>query len=980
MRRPDFFVACALAAASVLASPLPARAQLTTGTISGRIVDAQGAAIPGVTVEAADGETGFVRTDTTDTAGTYRLAALPAGKYEVKASLQGFEPFDRTPVDVNIATTTTIDVKLAVARVSERVTVTAPTPLISTSSSSLGEVVDINRVQGLPLNGRQFANLAATVPGVGLGFHSDVSKSAQYAPQISGGNGRNVNYIVDGGDNNDDTVGGLLQMFPLEAIQEFKLVTQRFDAEYGRSNGAVLNVVTKSGTNTLHGSWFTSGRDDALNARTFTEKQQQVAKQDYSRYQYGGSVGGPIRKDKIFFFGAYEGTNQHTVQSVNTQGIFADGSGVFPVEFREQMGTTKVTANLSNAQYLAVRYGFDHNTQPNGATPVNAHSTWVTSTNDFHSLNANHNWITGPASLNEFVFQYSRFVNDIPVDAPGPSILFASFLGGTNVTAPQRTEQVKWQFRDDYSRTTGGPGISHELHVGLNVINEPRLFISTESGKYGVYSLAGPDVNGGVASVFQAGGNLSFNQPLTMYGLYTQDDWRATPRLTLNLGVRWDYVAGLPIDQGKSSNFQRLQAAGQAGQLAGYPLLSDFGKSPRGDIDNVQPRFGAVYDLRGNGRDILRGGWGIYTDFAYTASNVLMAALDGLGGGGITYQSPFSPTGLLKEDGTLFRVTDPIDSIYYLNTVDPAKPVAGEVASPRLEQPYSRQTTAGWEHAVGGATSVSVDYARVEGRDLNMRVRPNVLVNGKLALADIGVQPPNNTFRVAISKGQSLYNAMIVGVRQRMSHHVDLDASYTLAKATSSIGTAYDEVAQNIIQNIADPFNAMENAPSTRTDARHRVTISAIVEAPLGIRVAPVVFYRSALPINTIDQQDPNLDGNRNDPTALAYKFVGVNADGTPRIEETGPCTVVNCSRRAPFSQVNMRVSRSFTLGAGVHLEAIAEVFNLFNAKNPSLPVSTFRTARSGALLSNFMMPSAYAGDVGQPEQRIGQLGVRLTF
>jgi hypothetical protein len=450
----------------------------------------------------------------------------------------------------------------------------------------------------------------------------------------------------------------------------------------------------------------------------------------------------------------------------------------------------------------------------------------------------------------------------------------------------------------------------------------------------------------------------------------------------MNLGVRWDYAAGLPMDQSKSRNFQLLQAAGQAGLLSGYPLLSDFGKTPHGDTDNVQPRLGVVYDLRGNGRDIVRGGWGIYTDFAYTAANLLTAALDALGGGGITYQSapPTNPAGLLKQDGTLFRVTDPIDTIAYLNVLDPTKPVAGEVASPRLEQPYSRQTTVGWEHAVGSAASVRLDYARVEGRDLNMRVRPNVLVNGRLALADVGVQPPNNNFRVAISKGQSLYNAMIVGVRQRMSHHVDLDASYTLAKATSSIGTAYDEVAQNIIQNVADPFNAMQNAPSTRTDARHRVTISAIVEAPFGIRVAPVIFYRSALPVTTIDQQDPNLDGNRNDPTALAYNFVGVNADGTPRLEEAGPCTVINCSRRAPFSQVNMRVSRSFALGAGVHLEALAEVFNLFNAKNPSIPVSTVRTSRSGAVQANFMMPSAYAGDVGQPEQRIGQLGVRLTF
>ena len=148
--------------------------------------------------------------------------------------------------------------------------------------SSREEVVDLPRIEGLPLNGRQFANLAATVPGVGLGVHSDPSKSAQHTPQISGGNGRNINTLVDGGDNNDDTVGGLLQLFPLEAIQEFNVLTQRFDAEYGRSS-AVLNIVTKSGTNQLRGSWFTLMRDEALNAQTFSEKLRGVAKQPYRR-------------------------------------------------------------------------------------------------------------------------------------------------------------------------------------------------------------------------------------------------------------------------------------------------------------------------------------------------------------------------------------------------------------------------------------------------------------------------------------------------------------------------------------------------------------------------------------------------------------------------------------------------------------------------------------------------------------------------
>src|SRR4029079_14779790 len=282
---------CSLAAA-------PALAQQTAGNISGRILDAQGAAVPGVTVTARNPQTGFVRTDVSDGEGIYRLTSLPVGTYEITGELSGFSPYSRKDVTVNVAATTDINIELKLAGVSESVQVTAEVPMVKTTDSSVGGVVDVSKIESLPLNGRQFANLAMTIPGVGLGFHSDPTKSTQYSPQIAGGNGRNVNYQIDGGDNNDDTVGGLLQLFPLEAIQEFNFITQRYKAEYGRSNGGVMNIVTKSGTNDAHGSWFTAARDKSMNARTETEKLNNVAKQDYRRYQYGGSFGGPIQKDK----------------------------------------------------------------------------------------------------------------------------------------------------------------------------------------------------------------------------------------------------------------------------------------------------------------------------------------------------------------------------------------------------------------------------------------------------------------------------------------------------------------------------------------------------------------------------------------------------------------------------------------------------------------------------------------------------------
>ena len=239
-----------------------------------------------MTVTGRNAQTGYVRTAVTDGEGVYRLTALPIGTYDVVAELQGFSKVENKGIVLNVGQTLDVDMTLKLATVQEAITVSGETPLIETSSSSVGGVVDVGRIESLPLNGRQFANLAATIPGVGLGFHSDPTKSSQYSPQINGGNGRNVNYQIDGGDNNDDTVGGLLQLFPLEAIQEFNFVTQRFKAEYGRSNGGVMNIVTKSGTNNYHGSFFTLFRDKSLNSRTFSQEIANIEKTDYRRYQY----------------------------------------------------------------------------------------------------------------------------------------------------------------------------------------------------------------------------------------------------------------------------------------------------------------------------------------------------------------------------------------------------------------------------------------------------------------------------------------------------------------------------------------------------------------------------------------------------------------------------------------------------------------------------------------------------------------------
>jgi hypothetical protein len=958
-----------------------ASAQQTAGNIAGVVVDDQNAAVPGVTVTANNTETGLTRTVTTNDAGLYQLVALPVGTYDLVIELSGFTRVEVNGVTVNISETTDIDATLRVAGISETVTVTGAAPLISMTSSSVGQVVDIDRIERLPLNGRQFANLAATVPGVGLGFHADSTKNTQYSPQISGGNGRNINYVVDGGDNNDDTVGGLLQLYPLEAVQEFNVITQRFKAEFGRSDGAVINVVTKSGTNTMGGSWFTSLRDRSLNARTMTEEITNTVKQDYRRYQFGGSIGGPIIENTLHFFAAAERTQQDTRQAVSTLGIFPAEDGVYDTPYRENLLTGKLTMNAAARHYLALRFGRNTNSQVQGAALRVAPSGWTDSLNGYHSTNLNHNWVMGDGLFNEFVVQYATFRNEIAARSARPQLIFPNGVsGGTSTLAPQATEQHKWQFRDDVSWTaTGWKGLGHSMKAGFNWIHEPHLFTQTTAGTYGLYVMGSNDINGPVQQVLLAGGAAEVNLPLEQFGVYVQDDWRLTDRLVFNLGLRWDYAGGIAVDQDTNPNFIALQAAGSTGRFAGT-ALEDFGETPKSDKDNFQPRLGFVYDLRGDQRDVVRGGWGIYTDFSYISANALFPKIDAAGGNGTVFNA-VNPTGLRKADGTLFRASDPLSSIAALNTVNPnVPPLSGVVLSPRMEQPFSYQTNLGWEHRLDATSAVTIDYVAVDGRDLNIRFRPNTLVNGRRYLGDLALQPHGFGFRTAISKGESRYDGLTFGYRRRLSKGLDVNAWYGLSSSTSDIGSASDELDQNLVQDVLDPFGPVQDAPSMRTDARHRVTVSAIVEAPFGVTVSPIFSYRSALPVHTFEGLDLNADGNLNDKTALAYKYTGLNDNGSATFTEDGNCETVNCSRRAPFSQLNLRVSRSFNLRGMARIEAIAEVFNLLNAANPFIPLTSRRLVNASTPNAGFMQPTAFAGDSQQPEQRVGQIGFRLTF
>jgi hypothetical protein len=368
----------------------------------------------------------------------------------VKAELTGFSARAGKAL-VNVSATTTAEFKMAVAGKTEEITITAEAPLIDVKDTGVGEIITSAQIENLPLNGRQFGNLAALVPGVSLGFHTDPTKSTQFAPQVAGGGGRNINYLIDGGDNNDDTVGGLVQNFPLDSIGEFNFETQRFRADSGRANGGTIKVVTKSGTNELKGSVFEYFRDKSLNAQTESEKRGGAEKGEYKKHQFGGQPGRPrSSRTRRTSSCLRAGAAGHAAGREHWPVLYPDKEGQFDVPFRENLFVGKITHQLSPDNFLAVRYGYNDNSQPYGASAQAPPENWGDSTNKFHSVNANLNSVLGGGKVNEFVFQYSYFKNAILERSNLPTEVYPGGVTvGQSVNTPQQTEQHKYQFRDD---------------------------------------------------------------------------------------------------------------------------------------------------------------------------------------------------------------------------------------------------------------------------------------------------------------------------------------------------------------------------------------------------------------------------------------------------------------------------------------------------------------------------------------------------
>jgi hypothetical protein len=375
---------------------------------------------------------------------------------------------------------------------------------------------------------------------------------------------------------------------------------------------------------------------------------------------------------------------------------------------------------------------------------------------------------------------------------------------------------------------------------------------------------------------------------------------------------------------------------------------------------------------------------------------VLFAAADSTGQGfGQTFNVNVT-NGIKNPDGSFYQAGQPLSNIASQNQVvnTGAFPLFGQWVDPRLQAPYQMQSNAGWSHELNSDTVIAVDYVNSLGRDLNLRPRVNQRIPGSAAALNLRrvsvllpspLNPNVTGTRPTVSRGKSEYNAMIFSVRRRLSHGFDFSANYTLQKGISTIGQAADELNTANIQDPNNPFDdPRQLGPNLTTDSRHLINLSATFQLPWGFRVAPIFFFRSALPVALVDGRDLNLDGDATEIPSIAYAVDSFDAS-KPQLQQVtvkqiGSCDTVNCGRGYYQTQTNVRLSKLFHLGGRANVEAIGEIFNLFNNINPSGFRARVIVPASGAPDATLLQPATYSGDFRRPEQRVGQLGLRFTF
>ncbi len=708
-------------AMALLAAPLVWAQGGQTGAIQGIATDRSGAVVPGVTITIKNLATSFERVVISENDGGYRFPNLNPGEYQLRAELAGFAAFVVERVVVQVGRTTDVFIKLEPAAMQETITVTGAAPLVETTKTDIGGVVENREVESLPLNGRNFSALATLIPGARPVGSWDPTKTRIGAVSVAGAGGRNMNTTIDGIDNKDNTVGGYVQNITLEGVKEFALKTQRFSAADGRSQGGMLSIVTKGGSNEFHGSFFSFFRDKKLNANDYWSIKGGQEKPPFSREQFGGSIGGPIKKDRAFFFFTYERLqeDQFTIISpdvveelqalkdanISIYGASPGPANQLPTPYLSKLWTARMdlVINQNNNFYMSWNNSSDRTENDQGATDLTSTNF---NTNRNYTFSAVLNSMLGSRMVNQFVFGHSYWNNLIDTeDYTAVTVSFAGTGYGTNGNVPQQSFQKKWQFKDSFNWNMG----PHAWRFGVDWVHEPILggffgytpvpaiaffdnptTILSDKVKYP----QGFDTPGIVQSITATAGDPRFTLPskVNMLAWYVQDDWRVNRKLTLNLGLRYDVDLGLV----NGGNFESKNRTRLILEKIDHPVTNGWVSGyPGDDKNNFSPRVGFAYDLRGDGKTVVRGGYGMYFDQLFLNINLFVIQQSNPTVFGTVTSLVNSNIGV--GDLPTFKVGDPLPPPGGALT-DIPNGTTGRIMNPDYANPMSQQSNLGFSH------------------------------------------------------------------------------------------------------------------------------------------------------------------------------------------------------------------------------------------------------------------------------------------
>ncbi|MFQ5790961.1 MAG: TonB-dependent receptor domain-containing protein, partial [Acidobacteriota bacterium] len=729
--------------------------------IEGTVKDQTGAVLPGAAVSAVNEETGLNRVATAGPEGYYRIPALPPGRYSVTCELPGFQTQTLTGIILTIQQTVIQNFALSVAQIEETVTVTGESPIVDTKRSDISTAVSTLQIQDLPVASRRWIDLALLTPGVS----QDRIRGYYYRGNANIGAGTREYsnaFIVDGVNNTWAEMGEARQNFPMDAIQEFKVSTSNFKAEHGLATGGLLSVVSKSGTNDFRGSAFTFFRDKALTAKTFFEKE----KPDFRRYQYGGSIGGPIVRDRTHFFFSYERTDEDQFYTINTRGVFPEVEGTFPKPEWRFMWLAKFNHQISQKQSLWARVAWEDEYRPNllaGGIVAEGFDFAVPRNSEVMG----HTWIASDRAMNEFRFQRGFSKYEV-----SPAFSHGSFDAGdfspdrlalcdTEIRRPtlrtgscndQMGPETRWQFKNDFTYFAPNWGGDHQFKMGVdyNYVQFKADILNRFNGRFTIATDEPFDPNNPetVPVLYWQQQPRFSDKPVHHFSVYFQDDWNPVPGLTLNLGLRYDLQVGV-----FNEDIRDIQ----------FPIEIPFheGADRRGDKNNFGPRIGFAWDPTQSGRTVIKGGYGLFYDNIRTLLQML---------GERTWHQ--SQDIIISNPG----YPDPLGGRSREEFLSTAPPNI-EVLSNDFVNPYAHQMNLGVSHQLATDLAVSADftyvrrYADLDTADLNYPV------DGVRAF------PQFSRVIEERSSQENQYKAFYFKLNKRMSNRYQFLVSYTLSKA-----------------------------------------------------------------------------------------------------------------------------------------------------------------------------------------------------